>query len=51
MSYKTEEIEEGILNTSPIKLIPLADAFREDIYNVYKMYRPDVEQTNYYFDN
>jgi|GEM_PF-3196836 len=51
MVYKKRNAEVTTPDTTPIKIVPFAEGFKEDLYNLYKVYRAEQSNTNYYFDN
>ncbi len=51
MAHRNNEQKINVAKAVPIKIAPLSDFFREDIYNLYKVYRPECEQNTYYIDN
>jgi len=46
MIYKKLNEEEKLENTTPVKIIPLADDFKEELYNMYKVYKPEADQND-----
>ncbi len=44
-----EEVE--LENTTPIRIIPLEEDFREELYNLYKVYRPEIDQNDHFFNS
>ena len=47
MSYQNTDEELGVQKNTPIKITPLAEDFKENLYMLYEMYRPDRENTHY----
>ncbi len=41
----------NVTDTEPIKVTPFAEAFREDLYNLYQVFNIDQNETDYFADN
>ncbi len=47
MSHQKTNDEVEFKNSTPIKIVPLAEDFRENLYALYERYSPDQKITNY----
>lgn len=51
MSYEKVNKESEVPNITPIKIIPFIEDFKVDLYHLYKVYRPEQQKTDSYYDN
>lgn len=50
MIYKNHDEEAKVQNQTPIKITPLTDDFREELYYMYKVYRPQADRNDYSYN-
>ncbi len=51
MVYGKNDEEVKIPNPAPIEFVPLEEAFKEDVYNLFKAYRVEPNQPDYYLNS
>jgi hypothetical protein len=48
MRHENPDKEVEFENTTPVKIIPLGNDFKEELYKLYKVYRPEIDQNDYF---
>lgn len=48
MRYENPDEEVEFENTTPTKITPLANDFKEELYKLYKVYRPETDKNDYF---